>query len=624
MAAVKRSLDLVSLMEDELTKLCRKEKCDVCVVPLGGIEIRNKHYGGKIHAKKVERWKETWKSQKKLKMENLPYGEYKDEAPSEIVESLYHQNENVNVSNKVNAGHIKKQVNDAVPDLSTMPLDPRLIDSMDPSTMKKMLSKSSSRWDSPVENKTVEETTNVPEDPDDTSIPIDSSKLLSKCFNPMTSVGYCQYCNKLLASSQQASKHFSSAKHAGKVLTYQELLLSEAAILAGTAVAAPPPHRGHYCELCESDCSGQVQLDQHLRGERHRTNVRKMERELVGDPELDKDINPYNLPEVWLRERKHCNLCDVPIFSIRIAKIHFNSRHHRLAAGLNIAKPSREAEFLSSGENHCDVCDYNTETALDMKVHMAGIRHIENERTKAAVESSGGEWKVCTPNPPDPPKHSVQNPPQSMSMMGWGGGGWGWGSAPMMPYHSMVPPQPLMSQQVYPPIMAGYPGAPPENEEEAENQAHQHHQMQMEEANMQTFSCKMCRVSFCSGQDLAQHEAGPSHLRNLGLKSERDRLRLAGHDLPESDHEEVAEEEEDFLPEPLPENPSSSKTKSNPFHCPFCEVWVPTITLLRFYHRSASATSNLVLRLKDVDKSILHLCLGHFKKIFFAIFFSKK
>ena len=67
------------------------------------------------------------------------------------------------------------------------------------------------------------------------------------------------------------------------MLPYPELLLS---------VAALPPHRGHYCELCESDCSGQVQLDQHLRGERDRTNVRKMDRELVGDTELDKDINP--------------------------------------------------------------------------------------------------------------------------------------------------------------------------------------------------------------------------------------------------------------------------------------------------------------------------------------------
>ena len=33
-------------------------------------------------------------------------------------------------------------------------------------------------------------------------------------------------------------------------------------------------------------------------GERHRTSVRMMEDMLAGDPELDKDINPYNLPEV--------------------------------------------------------------------------------------------------------------------------------------------------------------------------------------------------------------------------------------------------------------------------------------------------------------------------------------
>ena len=38
------------------------------------------------------------------------------------------------------------------------------------------------------------------------------------------------------------------------------------------------------------------------------------------------------------------------------------------------------------------------------------------------------------------------------------------------------------------------------------------------------------------------------------------------------------------------------------------------------FTRSASATSNLVLRLKDVDKSILHLCLGHFKKSFLPFF----
>ena len=100
-----------------------------------------------------------------------------------------------------------------------------------------------------------------------------------------------------------------------------------------------------------------------------------------------------------------------------------------------------------------------------------------------------------------------------------------------------------------------------------------------------SFPCRLCSVSFSSAQDLSQHQAGPQHLRNEGLKAERDRLRQAGHDLPDSDQEEAVEEEEDVLPEPLPENPSTMRTKSNPFHCPFCQMWVPTITLLKFYHR---------------------------------------
>jgi hypothetical protein len=52
----------------------------------------------------------------------------------------------------------------------------------------------------------------------------------------------------------------------------------------------------------------------------------------------------WRLVQVWLRERKHCNLCDVVIDSIRLAKIHFNSRLHREAAG----QPVINDIFLSS------------------------------------------------------------------------------------------------------------------------------------------------------------------------------------------------------------------------------------------------------------------------------------
>ena len=69
-----------------------------------------------------------------------------------------------------------------------------------------------------------------------------------------------------------------------------------------------------------------LQLEQHTAGEKHKMTMRRMERYVVSDPELDKDINPYNLPEQWLRERKHCNLCDVQVSNLRLATLHFNSR----------------------------------------------------------------------------------------------------------------------------------------------------------------------------------------------------------------------------------------------------------------------------------------------------------
>ncbi|XP_023334759.1 uncharacterized protein LOC111706189 [Eurytemora carolleeae] len=191
-------------------------------------------------------------------------------------------------------------------------------------------------------------------------------------------------------------------------------------ITFGTAPPAPPPHSEFYCELCESNCSSEKQMLQHLSGERHRMMVKGMEVMLAGDPKLDEDINPYNLPEVWLRERKHCNLCDVPIESIRIAKIHFNSKLHREAAGLNVLPANAEMTYISEGPHHCTICNFRTKTETELKTHNAGIRHLENFRTKQAVEAKGHNWNPHNPSPPLPPKYSViaEALPQA-----WGGPG---------------------------------------------------------------------------------------------------------------------------------------------------------------------------------------------------------
>jgi len=298
----------------------------------------------------------------------------------------------------------------SVPDVPGV-LDPRLIDTMDFATMQKILTGKTSleeelaNVNASTGDGKMEDGDEEADDPNDMSIPLEPGKLLRRCFNPVTGIGYCQICNKIFTTGKEANKHFNGEKHAAKVLIYQEQVLAEATRRAANAESAPTQQ--YYCELCESNCSSEKQMIQHLSGERHRTSVRLMETMLAGDIKLDEDLNPYTLPETWLRDRKHCNLCDVPIESIRIAKIHFNSRLHRQAAGLNVLPIHRETDFKSEGPHHCAMCNFRTMTEEAMEVHKSGVRHLENARTKDAVISKNLAWHPHTPTPPLPPKYSV-------------------------------------------------------------------------------------------------------------------------------------------------------------------------------------------------------------------------
>ena len=68
----KRSAELEVEEELELERLCGPSKCEVCFVPIGSAEAASRHYGGKIHGKKVARWREQWRAQKRIKLETEP------------------------------------------------------------------------------------------------------------------------------------------------------------------------------------------------------------------------------------------------------------------------------------------------------------------------------------------------------------------------------------------------------------------------------------------------------------------------------------------------------------------------------------------------------------------------
>jgi len=329
-----------------------------------------------------------------------------------------------------------------------------------------------------------------------------------------------------------------------------------------------------------------------MTGDRHRTNLRLMESALAADPELDKDINPYNLPELWLRDRKHCYMCDVQLSSLRMATIHFNSRDHRRAAGLRVSEASKNAEWLNEGDLHCDVCNFRVKTEIEMRTHEAGIRHLENEKTKLAVEGAGGTWSCSFPSPLPPPKYSVQDPgvgwtgesigvsAEMVNMMdsmsgqaGFGGqNGWIPGQGPMGGHMGRNP--------MYPGPNGPAGGRGPPQWYHMQPQPQEHSFMNPKVIELRRYAgvdvsglhCKCCDVRFTDKDQLEQHLELPDHMEKA-------------KDIPHEELSYQAMNPEDYVPVPITgDSMSSVRTKQNSLHCPFCKVWFPSVTILIYYH----------------------------------------
>ena len=191
--------ELETELETELRKLLCDTKCEVCIVPITSDQQREKHYAGKIHAKKVEKWRESWLGRKRARLEERVVIDDRSEQSvrSDIRETSSEDDVHSTAPEREVIGE-----EEPVSVLASSALDPRLLDQLDPSAMKKMLNiKKKNRWDTPEDDNTEEQS----DDPSDYSIPQSYNKLMQRCFNSNTGLGYCQICNKLFRSETETS-----------------------------------------------------------------------------------------------------------------------------------------------------------------------------------------------------------------------------------------------------------------------------------------------------------------------------------------------------------------------------------------------------------------------------------
>merc|ERR1719232_1461472 len=95
--------------------------------------------------------------------------------------------------------------------------------------------------------------------------------------------------------------------------------------------------------------------------------------------------------------------------------------------------------------------------------------------------------------------------------------------------------------------------------------------------------CQVCGVKFTDKSQLDQHIQLPSHLEKA-------------KDIPVEPNG-IPPEPEPYVPVPLTaDSISSVRTKSHSIHCPFCKVWFPSITILKYYHSVRDEHQDAVTR----------------------------
>ena len=141
--SLKRSANFDVEVEAEISRLCTETRCDVCLVPISSKEQRDKHYAGKIHAKKLERWKDNFIGQKKAKLEEENSVSVDDcsQCYKRDTSSSDEDPEQSSAPHQPQIDRAVIQVNDNKEEspLASAALDPKLLDQLDPSAMKKML-----------------------------------------------------------------------------------------------------------------------------------------------------------------------------------------------------------------------------------------------------------------------------------------------------------------------------------------------------------------------------------------------------------------------------------------------------------------------------------------------------
>ncbi|CAN6195971.1 unnamed protein product [Urochloa humidicola] len=236
--------------------------------------------------------------------------------------------------------------------------------------------------------------------PDECKVQESSETVLPTKTPPSSIKWSCSICQAKATSEGTLQQHFAGRKHQSKVaallsrrnVNYQKATPTAEQATNVRQFVAEKPHPTWLCRFCQSKCTCKSDMENHLRGKRHKAKVQALLVECknmvmnIGSTEAKLDPNILtqdgeNPVSAW-----NCSLCQAKCTRQSELENHLKGKRHQL----NFLVLQVEAQQYLS-DFGCGICQAKCKSASQFEDHCSGRGHQE----KIALLKEGTNARSC-------------------------------------------------------------------------------------------------------------------------------------------------------------------------------------------------------------------------------------
>ncbi|KAG2561260.1 hypothetical protein PVAP13_8KG141801 [Panicum virgatum] len=203
--------------------------------------------------------------------------------------------------------------------------------------------------------------------PDEYKVQESSETMLPMKTFPSSVKWTCSICQVKATSQGNLRQHFAGQKHWSKVASLVSRNNAKSQKAKETVEKSGNALPMWACRFCQSNCTCQSDLENHMKGKRHQRNIRALMEEC-------KNMESNYASPTWT-----CSLCQARCTGQSVLENHLRGKRHRLNF---LLLQVEEAKLYLSGNAlpmwACRFCQSNCTCQSDLENHMKGKRHQRN------------------------------------------------------------------------------------------------------------------------------------------------------------------------------------------------------------------------------------------------------